>query len=144
MSLPELPQDIKSSMKYVREMSDWITMHPNPTISDLETAESKMANSLAYLCEKREEYQGMFDAAKDKYDAAVEDAFEKYKMNKETDGSAKVKANKDCREQKQKLLEAKYLYKMLKAFTDSRRDVVISIIHRIKSKRDELRGGYGN
>jgi hypothetical protein len=142
--IPTIPEEIDKVMQYTRDMSDWITQLRTPTLVDLENAESQIANSLAFLNEETEKYQYLYDTCKESYEASFNDAFHNMVYNEKASAAvAKIDAKISCKELAQDVIEAKYLYKVLKAFCASRKDVLTSLCHRIKTIQNQSKSGYG-
>jgi len=141
--IPSLPHEIEKVLEGTRACSNHITMHKNPTLLDLENAEKIMANNLSYLNEQCEKYSYLYESKKEEYDIAYNDSFHKCVTEDKTSAAvAKIEAKIACKEIMQNVLESKYLYKILKAFVTSRKDVLTSLCHRIKSVQTQSNRGY--
>jgi hypothetical protein len=143
MSLPELPDNIKEVMSLVREWCDWVTLNKKAQIWELEEAESLIANNLAFLSERTEEYNYLYEKREEEHDYKKTTEFLDTKKPGVTDKVAEYTGREKAREKRLEMIETKYLYKILKTFCCSRKDILVSLTHRIKSKQNHIKTGYG-
>jgi hypothetical protein len=141
---PKFPQKIIDVMNRVRWQCDYVTTNLNLDGWKLKEAEALITNDLAFLAEEMETFRHLYDKAEEKYESAKDTAFTRIKEKKETDGYAKIQCKIETQDLRLEMLEAKYPFKVLSTFCNTRKDIVNSLIHRIKALDASYQRGSSN